>query len=336
MARRRRLSCNDILACLDVVSYVDSEHEVDIEDILSWDESDPESEEVSDSYSEISASESDSEEKQDVDSGEILGKDGYVWSQKPKAVRRTPMRNIVKEKPGPKGNGCQADTPLKSFELFFDDALITEIVTWTNQKIDNVKTSYTSKPGFLYNTSMTEIRALIGILLFLDATKSSKESTASIWAKDGTGKPIFIAAMSQKRFLFLVYCLRFEDSKRRADDKLAPFRNIYDKFVVACETNYTPETGCTVDESLHGFRGRCSFKRYTPNKPSKYGIKVYVLADSKTFYLVSSKIYTGAGTHASGLPLPTQAVLDLVPSVSGTSRNITTDNYYTKFLWPWS
>ena len=98
---------------------------VDIEDILSWGESDPESKEVSDSYSEISASESDSEEKQDVDSGEILGKDGYVWSQKPKAVRKTPTCNIVKEKPGPKGNGCQADTPLKSLEFFFDDAVIT-------------------------------------------------------------------------------------------------------------------------------------------------------------------------------------------------------------------
>jgi len=129
--------------------------------------------------------------------------------------------------------------------------VITEIVTWTKQKIENVKTSYTSKPGFLYNTSVTEIRAFIGILLFLGATKSSKESTSSIWAKDGTGKPIFIAAMSQKRFLFLVYCLHFDDSttraQRRADDKLAPTRNIYDKFVVACEANYTPGTGCTVD-----------------------------------------------------------------------------------------
>jgi len=155
---------------------------------------------LSDSYSEISASESDSEEKQNVDSGEILRKDGYVWSQKPKAVSRTPVRNIVKEKPGPKGNGCQADTSLKSFELFYDDAVITEIVTWTDQKIENVKTSYTSKPGFLYNTTVTEIRALIGILLFVGATKSSKESTASIWVKDGTGKPICLAAMSQKRF----------------------------------------------------------------------------------------------------------------------------------------
>ena len=134
---------------------------------------------------------------------------------------------------------------LKSFELFLDDAVITEIVTWTNQKTGNVKTSYTSKPGFLYNTSVTEIRALIGILLFLGATKSSKESTASIWAKDGSGKPICIAAMSQKRFfLFLVQCLRFDNSttraQRRVDDKLANIRNIYDKFVVAFEANYTP------------------------------------------------------------------------------------------------
>jgi len=197
--------------------------------------------------------------------------------------------------------------------------MITEIVTWTNQKIENVKTSYKSNPGFPYNTCVTEIRALIGILLFLGATKSSKESNANIWAKDGTGKPICIAAMSQKRFLFLVYCLRFDDStmraQRRADYKLAPIRNIYDKFVAACEANCTPGTGCTVDESLHGFRGMCSFKQYIQNKVSKYGINVYVLADSKIFYSVSSKIYTGASTHAPGLPVPTQAVLDLVPSV---------------------
>jgi len=178
-----------------------------------------------------------------------------------------------------------SSTPLKSFELFFDDAMIKETVTWTNQKTENVKTSYTSKTRFLYNTSMTEIRALISILLFLGATKSSKESTASIWAKDGTGKPICIATMSHKRFLFLVYCLRFDDSttraQRRADDKLAPIRNIYDKFVAACEANYTPGTGCAVDESLHGFRGMCSFMQYIPNKQSKYVIKVYVLADGK-------------------------------------------------------
>ena len=119
------------------------------------------------------------------------------------------MRNIVKEKPGPKGNGCQADTSLISFELFFAEAMITEIVTWTNQKIENVKTRYTSKHGFLYNTSVTEIRALISILLFLGARKSSRESVANIWAKDGTGKTTCIAAMSHKRFFFCFLCIAY-------------------------------------------------------------------------------------------------------------------------------
>ena len=56
---------------------------------------------------------------------------------------------------------------------------------------------------------------------------------------------------------------------------------------------------------------------------------MYVLADSQSFYSVSSKIYAGAGTHTPGLPVPTQAILDLITPISGTNRNITTDNYYT-------
>jgi len=58
MARQWGLSCNDVLACLDVLSDVDSEHEDDNEDSLSWDATGPKSIEMSDSYIEISASES--------------------------------------------------------------------------------------------------------------------------------------------------------------------------------------------------------------------------------------------------------------------------------------
>jgi len=123
---------------------------------------------------------------------------------------------------------------------------------------------------------VTELRALIGILLFLGATESSKGGTASIWVKDSTGKPICIAAISQKRFLFLVYCLRFDDStkraQRRANENLSLIPNIYDNFVFACEANYNPGTGCTFVESLHAFRGMCGFKQYIPDKPIKYGV----------------------------------------------------------------
>ena len=75
---------------------------------------------------------------------------------------------------GPEDIGLEADTHLKSFELFFDDFMLSEIVTWTNQKIERVRKAYTIKSEFTYDTNATAVRGLIGILLFLGVTKSSK------------------------------------------------------------------------------------------------------------------------------------------------------------------
>ena len=178
--------------------------------------------------------------------------------------------------------------------------MVQIITRWTNQKIIQVREKFNSRQGFAYDTTESELRAFIGVLLFLGATKSSKEALSSIWAEDGTGKPLCIAAMSQKRFTFISYCLRFDDSQsreeRKKNDKLAPIRQIFDMFVTACHSNYAPGPDCTVDESLLSFRERCGFKQYIPNKPSKYGIKLFVLADNDTSYSVKSIAYTGAGT----------------------------------------
>ena len=207
--------------------------------------------------------------------------------------------------------------------------MISVITRWTNQKISQVKEKFATRQGFTYETKDEEIKALLGILILLGATKSSKESTSSIWAEDGTGKPLCIAAISKKRFVFLLYCLRFDDCTSRNEsklyDKLAPIRELYEEFVKSCVSNYSPSANCTVDEFLLGFRGRCGFKVYIPNKPAKYGIKVYVLANNESSYCIKSKVYLGKGTHNSNfhLPIPTQAVLELTDCLNKTNRNIT-------------
>ena len=67
------------------------------------------------------------------------------------------------------------------------------------------------------------------------------ESISSIWAKDGTGKTLCVTSMSEKRFKFIAYCLRFDDIRsremRRISDKLSPIREIFEMFDNACETN---------------------------------------------------------------------------------------------------
>ena len=172
MSKRQRMSSQQEMKTLfETEDGISSEDENDFDDELSWYESEPEMDALSDSNSETDESHTESEDKDDSVSQKVRGKDGYLWRTEPKNARRTPRRNIVTSTPGLKGIGLKADTPLKSFELFFDDFVLSEIVTWTNQKIENVREAYTIISGFTYNTNATEVRSLKEILLFLGVTK---------------------------------------------------------------------------------------------------------------------------------------------------------------------
>lgn len=81
------------------------------------------------------------------------------------------------------------------------------------------------------------------------------------------------------------------------------------------------------------FRGRCSFRMFIPNKSAKYGIKVQILADAKTHYMVNAEIYAGAENKPTAAIKPTLAnrttvVLRLADCIEGTKRNITGDNWW--------
>lgn len=42
----------------------------------------------------------------------------------------------------------------------------------------------------------------------------------------------------------------------------------------------------TIDEKLEALRGRCNLVQCIPNKPAKYGIKMFILCDSQTYFTV--------------------------------------------------
>ena len=56
---------------------------------------------------------------------------------------------------------------------------------------------------------------------------------------------------------------------------------------------YTLHRELSIDEAMVGFKGRLCFIQYLPQKPTKWGIKAYVLADSATGYVYSWRLYTG-------------------------------------------
>ena len=51
-----------------------------------------------------------------------------------------------------------------------------------------------------------------------------------------------------------------------------------------------------------GFRGRFGPKQYMPDKPTKYGIKAFTLAESEHGYVLDILVFTGSDTLASANP----------------------------------
>ena len=89
----------------------------------------------------------------------------------------------------------------------------------------------------------------------------------------------------------------------------------------------------TVDEAMIPFKGRLGFKQYMKDKATKWGIKVFVLADAKSGYVYRMQIYTGKNNSvASDVGLCSRVVLELVDGLEHTGPSVFMDNYYTS---PW-
>lgn len=91
---------------------------------------------------------------------------------------------------------------------------------------------------------------------------------------------IYVSAMNERSFDFLLDCLRFDEKDtppaRRTIDKFDSIRELWDTFVKSC-----PGSDVTIDEPLLGFRGCWPFRIFLS---SKDGIKTLMLCDERIEY----------------------------------------------------
>lgn len=136
---------------------------------------------------------------------------------------------------------------------------------------------------------------MFGTLLLSEVQKSNKLNFSDLFSSNGISSEIFMLAMTEQRFRFLLRHLSFDDKdtrlERREFDKLASIRELFDLFVANCKNNLSMSEYVTVDERLEGFRGRCEFRQYIPSKPARYGIKIFAVCDAKLFYTSNMEVY---------------------------------------------
>jgi hypothetical protein len=90
----------------------------------------------------------------------------------------------------------------------------------------------------------------------------------------------------------------------------------------------------SVDEIIVPFKGRSNLKQYIKNKPHKWGIKIFALADSKGF-VYDFEIYTGKGTVKSdrtSLGISGDIVVRLLESVpKSVGYKVFFDNWFSSY-----
>lgn len=266
-----------------------------------------------------------------------IGKDCLTkWRKShPPTNVRTRAHNIITHLPGPINNARETKTEIDILNLFLDDNVLRIICHSTNIYIENIREKF-ERDRDARATDIIEIKGFIGLLYLIGSLGNSRKNLRYLWENSkGNGLESCYLTMSEKRFRFILRCLRFDDIRdrvnRQATDKFAPIRKVFELIISNFQKYYSPSEYLTIDEQLLAFRGRCSFKQYIPTKPAKYGVKVFALADSKTAYTINLEPYVGKqpdGPFQRGNSAE-ETVLRLVEPVQGSNRNITGDNWFT-------
>ncbi|XP_047103446.1 piggyBac transposable element-derived protein 4-like [Schistocerca piceifrons] len=270
-----------------------------------------------------------------------VGKDQEtLWINNALALTGKPKREY--NQPGPKCNGREAKTETESFLKLFDSEIIDYVIANTNKYINNKRSSVNysrarvcekEQEGNYSVIFQDEITALLGALFLIAVQKGGRTNILELWASSGTGLIILRAAFSYKHFLFLLRSLKFDDTSTRKEQLVTAIGNLHSAFLINCINNYSPGEFTTIDKMLDPFHGRCGFVQYMPNKPVMYGLKLYALCDSKTFYTFNFEVYCSRQNPGPYFApnQPMDIVKRLVEPIKGTHRNVTTDNYYSSY-----
>ena len=146
--------------------------------------------------------------------------------------------------------------------------------------------------------------------------------------------PWFSTIMSRNRFYDINRYLHFNDNSLQvsrdhpAFDKLYKIRPVLERVQKTFTEHYTPSMNVSIDEQMLGTKARISFLQYLPKKPQKWGVKLWVLADSMNGYVPAFDIYTGASDGAEH-GLAYNVVMKLMEGYLYEGRRLYVDNYYT-------
>ena len=242
--------------------------------------------------------------------------------------------------PGP---SQPVDTSMSASELFaryFTDEVWQLIVDETNRYAASCRQNLSDHSRPWTPVTVADIKAFIGMVILMGIVKSPQLDL--YWS---TKHPLirvgFSEVMSRIRFEQIwryFHLCNLDHAVPRGQpgyDKLFKVRKLLDLVSAQFDSQYNTHGELTIDEAMIKFKGRLGFKQYIKNKPTKWGIKVFVLSDATTGYVRRFQIYTGSAsaidehTSADDLGATSRVVFGLLNGLEQYHPRLYVDNFYT-------
>ncbi|XP_014680853.1 PREDICTED: piggyBac transposable element-derived protein 4-like [Priapulus caudatus] len=276
-------------------------------------------------FDSISSSDAESSADSDSDHGQIADPNNFAWSSN--LVSHGDL-NFDQATVGP--TDPQLLSPIQLFCNFFTDYILQDIVTQTNLYADQCREDGNNKVAW-DKITLPELKSWLGLLLAMGIVEK-KGRTAEYWTKHWLLQtPGFATTMSSRRFLTILRYIHFVDNRDPTIDKnykLWKIQPLITYLTRRFQRVYRPRCQIAIDETMIKFKGRLKIKQYIQNKPTKWGIKLFTLAESKTGYVLNVIPYAGkrADTDVSKT---TQTVMDVLEPYLRRGHHLFMDNYYT-------
>ena len=218
---------------------------------------------------------------------------------------------------------------------FIDDDLWDLIVLETNRYAQQKLANSPARLANYLPITRPELKAFIAVNIIMGMVKLP--SVALYWSSnDFFGNRGVMRIMSKNRFEEISQYLHFSDSSVEPAcgtpgfDRLYKVRSVFDCVRQKCQVNFSPSKNISVDEGMIGYGGRLSFRQYMQVKPTKYGIKMWMAADSSNGYVLNFDAYLGQEEDQRTIHgLGYDVVFKMVTPFMNKHHHVFFDNYFS-------
>ena len=229
-------------------------------------------------------------------------------------------------------------TELEFFHLFITPQMVSSVVAHSNTyallKIAtrSYSSCYLDKDGFWPRTSDKEIEAYMALLIYFGLVKVGGDQSRywrtktiyhGLWARKIMSRSCY---KSLSAFLHVV-----DPPNETPGSKLRKVEEFLASFKERCKLLYQSTQKMSVDERMVKSKHRSGIRQYMKDKPTKWGLKLGVLADSENGYTVDFNVYTGkdADKDTSERGLGYDVVTKLMEPYLDQGYHLYLDTFYT-------